>query len=206
MKYFLAILGLVAFMFGMVVLTPRPKIADNGKGVNIETVVQLRSSSSTCSGFIVARGVVATAGHCIHATDTRQLIVFSDGTSRPYLVFSYTNDGVCVHDWALLLVDTGKRGWEDLKYTEPDGPTLYTVGHVGASRNQLAFAGMLLAVDAENVYMGSGARHGQSGSPIADHSGRVVAVLVCGDYDAGESIGVRVSEFESTLRLAVAGQ
>lgn len=179
---------------------------DAGQEVYIESVVQLYTSSTTCTGFIVARGMIATAGHCIHETDPIKKVVFDDGVVVDYKVISLTNKGDCTHDWALIAADTGKRHAVSFTRSPDMGSPVYRVGHPMGQRIERLKKGVLLTQIGNEVEMSGIAIPGESGGPIFDSTGRVFGIVNCYEVINRSAIGGKVGDLVRLVVLMKRGQ
>ena len=176
-------------------VSQHPPSDSNNAPVKIDSIVQLRTTTGRCTGFIAGRGLIATAGHCIDPTDLIQRAYFTDGTSVPYKVLSYVNNNDCVDDWALLVADTGTRMPVSFGLAPQVGEMIFRSGYdKNSPERQRMHYGWLLGTTAKAVNMSRLAVPGESGSPIFNSSGKVFAIVTCRVPNNMSTIGSRTRE------------
>ena len=161
-------------------LKHRPEVAFSAQ---LESVVHIINSTNKCTGFIIGRGLIATAGHCIRPDAVEQQVEFVDGTRAPYKTISYTNKPGCQHDWALITARTGKL--RPLKLSVdflPRGSSVWRVGYPANSERQLLKVGRILSYSVREFEMTNVAIPGESGAPVMDSDGYVHGIVTCYDH------------------------
>jgi hypothetical protein len=148
-------------------------------------VVLMSNDHGSCTGFVVERGLIATAGHCIKATSKYQEVTFIDGHHTPYKIISYAENVVTREDWALVMADTGSLPHYGL---DPLGVKQFSfvehVGHpLGDPEEYEVFGMYMSAVGFMQIYA-SYAVPGESGSPVINEAGSVVGILTRTGYPA----------------------
>lgn len=179
----------------------KPPEVGNNQLTHIDSVVLVRTTEGQCTGFVVARGMIATAGHCIHPTDLIQLIYYIDGTHVAFKVISFIDKGDCANDWALLMADTGER--RPFAFTHPPqlGSLIFRDGWYRNSNGQRMHYGWRLGLFAHRVDMTRLAIPGESGSPVFDTQGRVFGILVCGQGSTMTGLAARTEPLVELIKL-----
>ena len=171
----------------ILVLFASSLFARNSHETNYKQVVKIvKDGAFHCTGVIVARGVVATAGHCLRGGKAfgvkilgKPIKVFERG---PWKFGDYTHE-----DWGFLLGPTGKIKPWPLKAGPPTTPyptTFVTADPPkGAQQRAIpmvihtyAFEKSFLTILGKGVVIG-----GDSGSPILDHEFNVIGIIVATD-------------------------
>lgn len=146
--------------------------------VSDNRVVRLKIGNYTCSGFIAAKGVVATAAHCVNAIPmgSRQVVEFIDS---PPVNFHILAVGSLIpgSDWALLAADTGDRDPVEYNFVPLRPFTLaHVIGHPHGVPEEILSTGMVMHVG-EMIVMAGVNYPGESGSPLFNEEGLVVGVV-----------------------------
>lgn len=158
-------------------------------------------TAAFCSGFLVGDDLVATAGHCIRATDCKKTnFVFgfkmNDATSAQDLVSEsevygckevvareLTND----QDYSLVRLDRPVRGHRILKLQDHPvnpGDSVYVVGHPSGLPTKVADGATVRAQTGAFFRTNTDTYGGNSGSAVFNaQTNEVVGILVRGETD-----------------------
>lgn len=151
-----------------------------GPSVQYPSVVLMFTDHGACSGFIVGRGLVATAGHCISPADLHQFVRFIDGVTVPYKVIAYTFTEAGFEDWAVVMADTGTRPYYEIDDSPLERRQVVThIGHPLGTDLEYSVWGMVIGSSGYEIALGTTAIEGESGSPVIDAANRVVGILTC---------------------------
>lgn len=146
--------------------------------VEDERVVRLFIDNKSCTGFVVAKNVLATAAHCISqpAPIKEAIAEFTDGSEKPFKVIAQGGTAAG-QDWALLKTDTGKRPPFQFAITPPTlGEMVASVGHPYGVPEQLMTYGMIMRLD-NMIHTAQTNYPGESGSPLIDRGGQVMGIV-----------------------------
>ncbi|MFC2140858.1 trypsin-like serine peptidase, partial [Acidobacteriota bacterium] len=182
------------------------KVKNYGKSFNLYEGEAFReqpvAAGKLCTGFLVKKDVIATAGHCAcEKTVTDLRIVFGYKMSDPYtpvtqvpydniykgvkIIHKVLNREVNKSDWALVQLDREVEGQEVVTLSKDEVPCdqpVYVMGHPSGLPLKYApgakvrgFEDAFFTADLD-TYMGS------SGSPVFnDKTHEVIGIVVHGD-------------------------
>lgn len=141
-------------------------------------VVRLLIGNYTCTGFVAAKNVIATAAHCVNAVPigSRQIVEFIDA---PPVNFKIQAVGSLIpgSDWALLSADTGEREPVEYNFVPLRPFTLvHVIGHPHGVPEEVLSTGMVMHVG-EMIVLAGVNYPGESGSPLFSEEGLVVGVV-----------------------------
>ena len=158
------------------------------------------------SGWVVRPGLVVTNAHVISGEhDTRVLTAHSSYTAVPVYVSA-------VHDIALLRVAGLPLHALSTRSTTPSGTGVALVGYPGGgpltvSPGRVGKPTIIVTHDAYGhglsprtvIPLRGSVRHGDSGGPAVDRSGRVVAMMFAATEDWRGGFGVSVADIRNAL-------
>jgi hypothetical protein len=163
----------------------------NSHPTSYEQVVKIVADGNfLCTGVVVKKNVVATAGHCL----TRHRKVGVKILNRPMKVFTrwkYRFSPYTHEDWGFLIGDTGNiKPWK-LKAGPPKTPypTTFISADPPEGKQQRAIPIVIdkyfyhkgiLNLIGQGVVIG-----GDSGSPILDHEKNVIGLIVATNSNYG---------------------
>lgn len=171
----------------LIVLLAMTAYSTNGRlraevEVSLEGIVQLRTYSldgvASCSGFIVKKDIIITAGHCIHAQGAfAQKVVFSNKKTVDYTVVfaSFSTLGE-KPDFAIIKADTDNRA--SLRLADHSTLLFEPVQVIGVHEaKQYASPGLHIFTRGVESFFALSVVHGDSGGPIVNkHNGLVLGV------------------------------
>ena len=148
----------------------------------------------SCSGVLIAPDMVATAGHCVYDTPIEGIRVvfgFTQKNASPKVAPDQVYKVSVAHaggypspsqDIALLRLDRPAKGHTPVPIADKAptrGQKLITAGHPLGTRQMVQGNGTVLKMSSENTFFRADLDvfGGQSGSPIFDASGRLVAIM-----------------------------
>jgi len=143
-----------------------------------EAVVRLEINNSLCSGFVVAKDLIATAAHCVARKTpiTHALVNFLDGTDVPFKVVA-KGSVQAGHDWALVSADTREIVPIPFNIALPTpGMVVASVGHPHGVIEQWMTFGMVMQVG-KVIILAEINYPGESGSVIMDQGGNAIGIL-----------------------------
>lgn len=171
-------------------------VAELGPTVYNSAVVLVHTGEKSCTGFIVRRGLIVTAGHCLGFDDRDRVIRFIDGEEQPYKVLQYSGEHGCADDWALLTADTGDRPMYAMNADDLDfGDAVMHIGHP---------RGVLSEIEQPARYLGSAffsgtAIPGESGSPLINERNQAVGIVTCSDIFVPVSIFTSIEQVKTFI-------
>lgn len=152
------------------------------------SVVKLTTATARCSGFVLGKDLVITAGHCVGGDKTR--IIFDDGMSvEATTAFVGSHRGA---DFAILIAATGER--KPLKpatYIRPMGEATM-IGYPWVADRQVIEAGQVIYGDDRFIRIASYAFPGSSGSPVFDEDFNVIGICTTTEYPAPVFTGTSI--------------
>lgn len=156
-------------------------------------VPQVVAVGRFCSGFVVAKGVVATAAHCadrVREEGNQVELRFADGrrTSARVLVYGDVDH----RDVALLAADTGDVEPVLLAARAPvAGTVCLVVGHGGGSPTQNAHLCEVRGAERGYLQLSATVIGGDSGAPVYNfETGEVFAVAVRSRFPVPSALAV----------------
>lgn len=151
---------------------------ESGPTQSFQSVVTIETDNYVCTGFIVGRDLIATAGHCVILPAKSSTVLFPDDIRVPYKVLAYESPDPGEADWALLMADTGTRPVYRLNALLPyPGESITHIGHPNATRAQYSVFGFVLGSSGTTISLGTTAVGGESGSPVLNNEGQVVGII-----------------------------
>lgn len=168
-------------------------------------VPQVVAVSSYCSGFVVAKGIVATAAHCARRVqeDGNQVeLRFSDGRRSRFRLLSFGD--VDHRDVALLAGDTGEIEPVTLAAKAPvAGTVCLVVGHGGGSPTQNAHLCEVRGFERGYLQLSATIVGGDSGSPVYDfQTGEVFGIAVRSRFPVPSGLAVDAAYLKTLLARA----
>jgi S1-C subfamily serine protease len=169
-----------------------------------DRIVLLNTSTHACSGFVVAKGFIMTAGHCATKSENVQNVYFADGRIAHYDIVYDVFISDCAHDWALLKTDTSNI--RPLKVAEADAQPFNEVIHIGhplgMSKTYVHKTYVLqLNKDMEFLEIFGSAIPGESGSALLNMKGEIAGVVVCTDPIFDIATVTPVAYFREYIKL-----
>lgn len=146
--------------------------------VSDNRIVRLKIGNFTCSGFIAAKDVIATAAHCVDSipVGSRQIVEFIDA---PPVNFKILSVGSLIpgSDWAMLSADTGDRNPVEFNFVPLHLFTIvHVIGHPHGVPEEILSTGMVMHVG-EMIVLAGVNYPGESGSPLFTEEGLVVGIV-----------------------------
>jgi S1-C subfamily serine protease len=191
---------LLIVLVAIVVTRFAPDPFKDRKAVSPEpTVVQLFIDDYTCSGAIVKKNLILTAGHCVKDPAKNKVVVFSDQEVADFNIYKFEFRPDCVHDWALITAETGPRPIMTLASEDPGiMAQVFSIGHpYGLSHQFLAVHKWITRVQ-DNIIMSGFAIGGESGSALYNSHNKVLGVVVCSAGNE-ESFAVSVDSYRKLI-------
>ncbi len=157
-------------------------------------------SAPTCTGFLVAPDLIATAGHCINAggCPAKAIILnyqINENNEAPYTTKN-ENIFYCKEvlrrevseeqDYALVRLDRAVINISPLSLatTSPNvGDALFTIGHPSGLPKKISAGATVLEVKTNYLKTNTDSYGGSSGSPLFNQHNQVVGILVRGEDD-----------------------
>lgn len=176
---------LLAVIFILVGGFDRSKLVDGSprrlrkeQAVSDNRVVRLQIGNYTCSGFIAAKNIIATAAHCVNSIPqgSKQIVEFIDS---PPVNFTLLLVGSLIpgSDWALLSADTGDRRPVEYNFVPLHTFTVvHVIGHPHGVPEEILSTGMVMHVG-EMIVLAGVNYPGESGSPLFTEEGLVVGIV-----------------------------
>lgn len=168
-----------------------------------------RQTSGFCSGFIVAPDIVLTANHCLQGNEINEIstqfkIRTHDGvTHRAVRVLGYADK----LDYLFLEVPSlSKYGFLEFSDNVVQGQKVYTVGNVhgeGIAIRDGLVASRTKDIDEEDISFvrySAAASPGNSGGPLLDNFGRVVALVFAATDTENYNLGTPSAVLRRALR------
>jgi glutamyl endopeptidase len=154
-------------------------------------IVYMTSDQGQCTGFMLSRDVVVTAGHCVYDrttgggwADSVRVVPAKDGASEPYgsctaswldvwTTYAYISTGTADTDYGLvkLTCDIGNTvGWFGWWYQTAEnlvGQQFFVEGYPGDHPAQMWWDGDVVNQQTANrMFYSIDTEHGESGSPV----------------------------------------
>lgn len=155
-----------------------------------QVVKLLKDGKAVCTGVVVKKDFVATAGHCA-TKNTKISVKFSDKPARIFKVWKTVDNRQTYEDWALLKGDTGNVKPWPLAENPPRMPyPTYFVTFGPEDQRQKAipcFLTHFIVRKGKLTLAGIGVVvRGDSGSALLDFNQNVIGILTGfrGDYGA----------------------
>lgn len=144
-----------------------------------DRVVRLLINSHACSGFVVAKDLIATAAHCVNVKDNKFYKTEVDYVGGRKAPFKFVAKGglYAGADWALISSDTEAIESMPLSFVPvTPGMVVATIGHPFAVIEEIMTFGMVMKVDSM-ITIAMINYPGESGSPVIDQGGLVIGIL-----------------------------
>lgn len=165
-----------------------------------------------CTGFIVAKDLIATAGHCVGMPLFKRVSVyFTDGTTERFRIvkrgLNWYGD-----DWALLEGPTGVRNSVELQDKPPEFPGYcFFTGHGGNNiiQHTLQCAYFYKKYDMEYsyYYLHSACEGGYSGSPVYDSAtGKVFGLIVRVYMNIPVTLAIKIDNLKKAINEVLDGR
>lgn len=141
-------------------------------------IVRLEIDSHLCTGFVVAKDLIATASHCVLQKEPIKLALvdFIDGRYETFKVVA-VGGLYAGNDWALLKSNTEEIEPIPFSIVPPvPGLMVASIGHPHGIKEEIMTFGMVTAVG-RMIQLAEINYPGESGSPIIDQGGQVIGVL-----------------------------
>lgn len=157
-------------------------------------------SAPTCTGFLVAPDLLATAGHCINAGGcSAKAIIFNyqmnEKNEAPYTT-QKENIFYCKEvlsreeseeqDYALIRLDRAVTNISPLSLatTPPEvGDSTFTIGHPSGLPKKISAGATVLETKKNFFKTNTDSYGGSSGSPLFNQNNQVIGILVRGEDD-----------------------
>jgi glutamyl endopeptidase len=178
--------------------------------------VRITSSVGQCTGWMISRDTVATAGHCVHNGAWATSVTVAPGQNglvRPYgtcgarrlhSVVGWTRDRSSDYDYAAIKLNCtigSTVGWYGMRWTTAslNGVISHTNGYGGDKGGQLwASVGTVRSSLARRLHYTNDTVGGNSGGPVYDYVNGAgpygIAVHTNGTGDGLTNSGTRITE------------
>jgi V8-like Glu-specific endopeptidase len=173
-----------------------------------QIVLVTDSDGGTCTGSVVGKDKILTAGHCMNAGKT-YAVTFVGGYSTPaFLLQRGEAKQKYDADWALLAAQTGKIApitMKSLPKAYPKDRSLTVFSFPDASPTQVVYPAFLHHLTPQRLGLITVVHPGDSGSPVlyVDDSEKegvsMAGIIVAGSDKLPVAIAIPVSQFKGQI-------